>query len=97
MAVQWFFGSGLTRAEKGAGLHLEPNLVILRGHDFNSSATPPLLLWGRHDPLLPPSIGDRMARAIPGARLVFLEESGHLPMVEEPERFNQVVLDFLSR
>ncbi len=58
---------------------------------------PTLVLWGSHDPLLPPSIAKRMARAIPGARLVFLEESGHLPMVEEPERFNQVVLDFLSR
>jgi pimeloyl-ACP methyl ester carboxylesterase len=38
-----------------------------------------------------------MARAIPAARLVFLVESGHQPMLEEPDRFNQVVLDFLLR
>ena len=65
--------------------------------DLGAVRVPTLLLWGRHDPLLPPSIGERMARAIPGARLVFLEESGHPPMVEEPDRFNQEVLDFLSR
>ena len=65
--------------------------------DLGAVRVPTLLLWGRHDPLLLPSIGERMARAIPGARLVFLVESGHLPMMEEPKRFNQVVLDFLSR
>ena len=27
---------------KGTGHHLRPNLVILRGHAFNSSAAPPL-------------------------------------------------------
>ena len=69
---------------------------MLGPDDLGTLRVPALVLWGRHDPLLLPSMGERMARAIPGARLVFLEESGHQPMLEEPDRFNQVVLDFLG-
>ncbi|MCC6751916.1 MAG: alpha/beta hydrolase [Deltaproteobacteria bacterium] len=55
-----------------------------------------LLVWGRHDPLLPPSIGERLARGLPNATLALLERSAHPPMLEEPARFNDVVLRFLA-
>jgi pimeloyl-ACP methyl ester carboxylesterase len=54
-----------------------------------------MLIWGRHDPLLLPEIGQRMAAAIPGARLSWLEESSHTGMLEEPWRFNELVIRFL--
>lgn len=38
----------------------------------------------------------RMAQAIPGAKFVAFEESGHLPSYEEPDRYLQVVNDFLT-
>ncbi|HEX2571657.1 MAG TPA: alpha/beta fold hydrolase [Polyangia bacterium] len=57
---------------------------------------PALLIWGRHDPLVLPSMGERMARALPHARLVWFEESAHVPPAEEPHRFNRDVLDFLA-
>jgi len=66
------------------------------GSDFAAVRAKALLIWGRHDPLVPPSMGERLAGILPGARLVLFDESGHLPMVEEPERFNQVVRDFLD-
>lgn len=37
-----------------------------------------------------------MATAIPGARKVIIPDCAHLPNMEKPGRFNQVVLDFLS-
>src|SRR5207244_12403884 len=37
----------------------------------------------------------RFARAVPHARLAVLDGCGHLPMVEQPARFNHVVADFL--
>jgi hypothetical protein len=64
--------------------------------DFASIRAPTLLVWGRHDPLVLPSMGERLLRAIPGSRLILFEESGHLPMIEEPERFNRVLVEFLS-
>ena len=59
-------------------------------------AMPALLIWGRHDPLVLPSMGERMVRAIPHARLVWFEESAHVPTAEEPHRFNRELLGFLA-
>ena len=56
---------------------------------------PTLLVWGRHDRLVALSGSRRLLRAVPHARLAVLEGCGHLPMVEQPARFNHVVTDFL--
>jgi L-proline amide hydrolase len=59
-------------------------------------AVPTLLLSGRHDEATP-AVVTPVHGAIAGSEWVVLEESSHLPHVEEPERFGQVVNDFLSR
>jgi non-heme chloroperoxidase len=38
--------------------------------------------------------GEFLAGAIPGCELVVFEESGHVPMIEEPEKFNRTVSEF---
>jgi 4,5:9,10-diseco-3-hydroxy-5,9,17-trioxoandrosta-1(10),2-diene-4-oate hydrolase len=58
---------------------------------------PTLLVWGRHDHIFPPSHAEEAARRIPHAGFEIFERSGHTPQMEEPERFNQLVLRFLSR
>ena len=56
-------------------------------HDLRSQAAaiavPTLLLWGRRDPVVPVRIGRRVARMIPGSRLVVLD-TGHVPHTTEP-------------
>jgi len=59
-------------------------------------ATPTLVVWGREDAIIPLSVGQRYARAIPGAMVRVLDRCGHLPEMEQPEAFAQVVLDFLA-
>ena len=44
-----------------------------------------LVLCGRQDAVTPPELHEEMAAAIPGARLVFVEGSGHLSAIEKPE------------
>jgi proline iminopeptidase len=39
----------------------------------------------------------RMSQAIPGARFVVFEKSGHLPFYEEPDAFAATVEEFLKR
>src|SRR6202790_2710399 len=51
---------------------------------------PTLVITGRYDLNVAPLTAWRMAHAIPGARLVFFEKSGHLPAYEEPEKYLQV-------
>ena len=40
--------------------------------------------------------GEYLARAIPGTRLVVFDQSGHVPMLEEPDKFNRE-LDAFAR
>jgi pimeloyl-ACP methyl ester carboxylesterase len=57
---------------------------------------PTLLLWGRGDRVVPLSIGERLARDLPRARLVVLERCGHLPAEELPEESYAAVERFLD-
>ncbi|MDQ6908468.1 MAG: proline iminopeptidase-family hydrolase [Chloroflexota bacterium] len=57
---------------------------------------PTLVLSGRYDEATP-AIHETVHRGIPGSESVYFEESAHMCHVEEPERFRQVVGDFLAR
>jgi proline iminopeptidase len=56
---------------------------------------PVLILHGRHDPI-PLEASEALARALPDARLVVLEHSGHVPYVEEPETLFREIERFLE-
>lgn len=57
---------------------------------------PTLIIWGSDDPIIPASLSDLFAERIPDAELRLLPGAGHLPMIDEPERFNQTVISFLA-
>lgn len=61
-----------------------------------SLTVPTLVVWGRHDPVFPLEIGQRLRACLNGS-LVVIDDARHAPNVEHPERFNRAVLDFLSR
>jgi len=46
---------------------------------------PALVIWGRQDRLLPPSMGEVFANELPCGRLVVLDNCGHCPQEEKPE------------
>jgi pimeloyl-ACP methyl ester carboxylesterase len=56
---------------------------------------PTLICFGRHDLFLSPDNGPYLAGAIPQARLVMFEHSGHAPFWDEPERFNDELEGFI--
>jgi proline iminopeptidase len=56
---------------------------------------PVLILHGRHDPI-PLEASEALARALPDARLVVLEHSGHVPYVEEPDALFGAIERFLD-
>ena len=55
---------------------------------------PTLVIWGRHDRVFPLAIGERLANSL-DARIEVLEDSSHSPNLEQPDRFNALVLEFL--
>ena len=57
---------------------------------------PALVVAGRHDPVVSLSEAEAMARGLPQGRLVVFEDCGHVPQVEQPERFVAEVEGFLA-
>jgi proline iminopeptidase len=57
---------------------------------------PTLVINGRYDMNVAPLTAWRLAHAIPGAKAVFFEQSGHLPSYEEPEKYIEVLESFLN-
>ena len=58
---------------------------------------PTLLCWGRHDRLAPVRCAEAWQAAIPDAKLVTFEDSGHVPHLEEPEAVAAAVTEFCRR
>ena len=63
---------------------------------YLAAAMPTLIVWGERDPIIPVSHGIAAHDAMPGSRLEIFENVGHFPHAEEPERFAEVLLDFLA-
>ena len=57
---------------------------------------PTLVITGRYDMNVAPLTAWRLAHAIPGARIEFFEQSGHLPSYEEPDKYVAVLKSFLD-
>lgn len=62
---------------------------------IDAVAAPTLLVSGRHDEATPETVQPYFDR-IPDVRWEIFEESSHMPHVEEPERFAEVVGGFLG-
>lgn len=58
---------------------------------------PAHVVWGRRDPVAVAAIARQLADEIPGARLTWLDDVGHYPMLEDPEGWTDAVLSFLAR
>jgi pimeloyl-ACP methyl ester carboxylesterase len=54
-----------------------------------------LLLWGRHDFIVPLSQGQRLQTAIRGSRLEVIEDCGHNPQEEKPEETLAIIERFI--
>ncbi len=68
-----------------------------RSPDLERATMPTLLIWGRHDQIVPVPYGRALAERMPDAELVVLETAGHLPHIEEAALVNRLIADFLQR
>lgn len=67
------------------------------GPAISSIGVAPLLVWGGEDKIAPLRTGKMLSSWLHGARFEVLEGCGHVPMREHKERFNELVLEHLSR
>ena len=77
----------------------EPALKAILTYDFRDRLSqikcPTLIVWGSDDMLVPRKDADEYERVIPNSRKVVFEDTGHSPMMERPEKFNDCLVEFL--
>jgi len=59
-------------------------------------ACPTLIIWGAEDRLVPVQDATEFEWLIPDSRKLIYEDTGHMPMLERPERFNADLSAFLD-
>jgi pimeloyl-ACP methyl ester carboxylesterase len=55
-----------------------------------------LVMQGKKDMIVPPENARIIADRIPGAKLVYFENSGHALFSQEPEKVNKALLEFIE-
>ena len=79
-------------------IYLEPPF----GHEgfyprLSKLSVPALFVWGDHDTVVPCAFARHVARWLPSAEQVTLEQCGHVPQVERPEETNELLMSFFAR
>ncbi len=74
------------------GLAERPNFTPL----LAAIDCPTLVLVGRHDAISPVAEMTAIAQAIPGSRVVIIEDAGHVTPLEAPEAVTLAMSDFLD-
>ena len=57
---------------------------------------PTLLVFGEEDALAPPFVVETLKNGIENSKLEVIPRAGHLPNLEQGEKFNAVLLEFLK-
>jgi pimeloyl-ACP methyl ester carboxylesterase len=65
--------------------------------DLHKITIPVLLIWGRNDKITPPDVAQEFNNLLPDSELHWVENCGHAPMMERPEEFNRILMDFLDK
>ena len=57
---------------------------------------PTLIVWGEKDSIIPVRDAHEFERVIRDSRKVVMKDTGHIPMAERPQAFNDVLVEFLA-
>ena len=64
--------------------------------DLPKMKLPCLIIWGKNDNVTPPEVGIEFNNLLPNSDLSWIDKCGHAPMMEHPEKFNEILLDWLK-
>lgn len=64
---------------------------------LSTISCPTMVIHGADDRLIPVERGEEIARSVPGAELVLIEDAGHFVFFEQPDEVAAAVAGFLAR
>ncbi|MDR6555099.1 alpha/beta hydrolase [Paenibacillus qinlingensis] len=92
----WFFQIGL----QGAGWSTAAVMVTLRDenvrNDLGKISMPTLIIHGVHDQVVPFVNAQETNKLIHNSVLVPFQNSGHVPFLDEKDKFNQLLMQFVE-
>ena len=64
--------------------------------DLPNMHTPTCIIWGKNDIVTPPEVAEEFNTLLPNSDLYWIDKCGHAPMMEHPETFNTILMEWLS-
>ena len=86
--ADWFEYLTMSSPHRG----LSTNFENFRGLDI-----PTLIIWGDKDDITPLWQGVYLSKLFPNSELTIMKDVGHIPYIENTERFNEILLSFLNK
>ena len=65
-------------------------------HRLHRVDVPVQVVWGAKDGMTAPNYGRALAKALPDGRFVSIPKAGHFPHIEQSDRFEAALIDFLE-
>ena len=91
------------REARAAFVHTLRTIVDPGGQRVNATDrlylaenVPFMLVWGERDSIIPVEHGLDAHELVPSSRLEIFENAGHFPHIDDPQRFLDVLLDFID-
>ncbi len=85
-------GNRSATMDRFAGYHRQDDTALLK-----TITAPTQIIWGRDDKLIPVGSADWFSKHLPNARVTILDQVGHIPMEEAPDRSLAPVLGLLEQ
>ena len=79
-----------------SGVDWRGQVITMLDRAYLAEGMPTLIVWGRHDAIIPLGHGRLAHAALPGSRLEIFDEAGHFPHHVDPERFARLVAEFVQ-
>ncbi len=102
-AIWQGFASLADRASRRAFLAttravIDPGGQSISAYDYLPDAVPvpTLLVWGSRDRMIPATHALTAQKSIPGCRVELFEKAGHFPHLDDPDRFADLLRDFIA-
>ena len=65
--------------------------------DLPSMHTRTAIIWGAQDSVTPPNVADEFNSLLPNSDLYWIDKCGHAPMMEHPDRFNEIMHSWMEK
>lgn len=65
--------------------------------DLPKMFTPTCIIWGKNDKVTPPDVAEEFHKLLPVSDLYWIDQCGHAAMMEHPDEFNKILLNWLKK